>query len=273
MTTKTIILSDPTGQNSGRGILSLYKEDDLLKCKLRLYNVNSLNKFCKIGVYHQNKVYNTNWLFQNGVYLSSLVGDFCMDSDFYVALVDTSLSNKVLLAGGTYAGYYFDDTSVITDNLNANPTEQTLTAEAVQEKEETCSNNCENCVYKQYFYQNNPTTQKTETKVEQQSGNEVETQMNKIFSTYPTDDLLTALLPNSNFAKINEGAESYSIGAIYVDGMLKYLCYATPAQHNTQPPEYLGTHYQWLPLDAEDPLSDGYYLVYQDAKTLEIINV
>ena len=48
MKSKTIILSSEKA--TGRGILTLFEENDLLKCKLRLYNTEKLNKYAKIGV-------------------------------------------------------------------------------------------------------------------------------------------------------------------------------------------------------------------------------
>ena len=113
MKSKTIILSqNETSNNSSRGILTLYIEDELLKSKLRLYNSKPLSKDCKLGIYHNKEVFSANMLERNGVYESSFVGDFEMDKDFYCAIIDTSNNNQVLLAGGTYSGYFFNDNSV-----------------------------------------------------------------------------------------------------------------------------------------------------------------
>ena len=69
MKSKTIILSSPNDKQtspSGRGILTIHEENDLLMCRIRLYNVPELNRDCKIGVYHNKKVYSANLLSKNG---------------------------------------------------------------------------------------------------------------------------------------------------------------------------------------------------------------
>ena len=86
MKSKTIILSNEN--EKGRGILTLFEEDGLLQCRIRLYNIGKLNRFCKIGIYHENQVYSANLLEKNGVYTSSMVGDFDIDQDFYSAIID-----------------------------------------------------------------------------------------------------------------------------------------------------------------------------------------
>ena len=52
-----------------------------------------------------------------------------------------------------------------------------------------------------------------------------------------------------------------------------YMCYAVKSNYNSTPPDELGNNYQWLPLDKEDPLSDGYYLVFQDATDFKILEL
>ena len=54
---------------------------------------------------------------------------------------------------------------------------------------------------------------------------------------------------------------------------IKYICYAVMRSTNCQPPKELGEHYQWLPLDKDDPLSDGYFIVFQDATDLKIVEL
>ncbi|MBO5954533.1 MAG: hypothetical protein J6Q13_01025, partial [Clostridia bacterium] len=115
MKSKTIILSSE--HQTGRGILTLYQEENLLQCRIRLYNTPKLNRFCKIGIYHEKQVYSANLLEKNGVYTSSMVGSFNIDQDFYAALIDTSNNNDVILSGGTYAGYFFNDNSIFNSQI------------------------------------------------------------------------------------------------------------------------------------------------------------
>ena len=59
----------------------------------------------------------------------------------------------------------------------------------------------------------------------------------------------------------------------YKDEEMKYICYAVMCNYNTPAPTELGDYYQWLPLDKEDPLSEGYYIVFQDASDLKILEL
>ena len=152
MKTKTIILSEQN--SSGRGILTLYVEDGLLKAKLRLYQVEKLNQYCKLAVYHKQQVFSANLIFKNGVYLSSLVGDWDMDDDFYTAIVDAANNNNIIISGGSYAGYFFEDNGVFGDVKKG---------EDDVEKDDECGEDCDkcaNCKYKEYFYSNHSEEQK-----------------------------------------------------------------------------------------------------------------
>ncbi|MBO5909914.1 MAG: hypothetical protein J6Q15_00235, partial [Clostridia bacterium] len=65
----------------------------------------------------------------------------------------------------------------------------------------------------------------------------------------------------------------YVLGAIYENDNLQYIAYGVPAQYNSQPPADLGKHYQWLPLNPRDTMSDGYFMIYQDAINGSIIEI
>ncbi len=287
MKSKTIILSSPDGKSTGRAILTLTMDDELLKCKIRLYNMAKLNRYTKIGVYHQEQVYSANLIERNGCYESSLVGDFNMDADFYTALIQTDKNNEALLAGGTYAGFYFNDNSVFNENGIKDYNEDKIETEAINDElcEENSCNQCEHCKYKEYFFahaqdddKENNTPQISPTpdeKVEDVNSiiNDILPQFEYIFENYSADQELNNLIPNSKFVQINETNEHYSIGAIYERDELKYICYAVKTEYNKPAPIEIGKYYQWLPLDNEDPLSDGYYIVFQDAKDLKIVEI
>ena len=292
MKSKTIIISSQGNatNRSNRGILTLFQDDDLLQCRLRLYGIESLSKHCKIGIYHKEQVYTANLLNKSGVYESSLVGDFDIDSDFYTAIIDTSNNNQVILSGGTYAGFYFNDYSVFEEK-NDNKIQE---IETESKCEEDCDK-CANCKYKEFFYNSNQTInieqtpQLNKTKKEHQDVIEekrdepqenaksilasIIPQFKYIFENYNADEELNSLLPGGKFVKINENQEQYSIGALYEQDEIKYICYAVKCNYNTPAPAELGDHYQWLPLEKEDPLSEGFYVVFQDAKDLKIIKL
>lgn len=324
MKSKTIIISEQN--SSGRGILTLYMEDDLLKGKLRIYDLPKLSASCKLGIYHNNEVFSSNLIYKNGFYATSLVGNFNLDADFYTAIIDTSLNNKVILSGGTYAGFYFDDNSVFSplaeeekptyeqlladedyninykhetehpnQNIEAHETPQQNQTEpqpTLQTENLNCNHpDCANCKYKEYFYSNNPLPEILHTeeanKIETDKTSQIQENDNNITSifdsllpqfdyilkNYPENEELNKLIENAKFVRIAEGESNYSLGAIYENQNMQYICYAIKCNYNTPAPEELGKFYQWLPTDPTDPLSEGYYIVYQDAHDLKIIEI
>lgn len=297
MKSKTIIISSQNENSNGRGILTIYQEDDLLKCKLRLYNFPKLNRNCKLGIYHNEEVFSANLIDRGGFYESSFVGDFDMNKDFYTALIDVDKNNTVLLAGGTYAGYYFDDTSVFSEPVTDEHPSAEIDTSTTKEYQDETNDKCARCKYKEYFYnepskecisnistqEENQTPPTTPDEDVPEDSHEKEAspsiiksilpQFDYIFENYPADEELDKLIKQGKFVKINENAEQYSLGAIYQDGNIKYICYAVKCNYNSPAPEELGKYYQWVPIDNEDPLSEGYYIVYQDAEDLKIIEV
>lgn len=281
-------MSAPDGKTNSRAILTLYIEDELLKCRVRTYDMHRLTQYTKIAVYHNNEVTTANMIEKNGVYLSSLVGTYNIDNDFYCAIVDTEHENIPLVAGGSYAGYYYNDTSVFEEKKD------TSTLEIVDEcPVEDNFDRCKNCKYKEFFYsqdtlkisqesiEEDPIAPVPDSTLPEAITNDnkqdilssLVPQFDYIFEHYPENIELSSLLPGSKFVSIQDGEDSYSVGAIYVEDKLKVLCYAKPTKYNSPVPVELGDHYQWLPLDKEDPLSDGYYIVYQDATTLKILDL
>lgn len=284
MKTKTIILSNPNSSDSGRGILSFYIEDDLLICKLRLYNIKSLDRATKLGIYHQEEVYSANLIERNGCYETSLAGSFDMEKDFYSAIIDTSNNNTVIISGGTYSGYFFENS--IFENNNSLPFEKNISPVENDILSENNCRDCTNCKYKEFFYQNQTFTQCKnsiekceaehdihEAKIPQNLLDSILPQFDYIFEKYPPNNELNNLIENSKFVNIDESGEKFSIGAIFHNDKIKYICYAVQSNYNRPAPIELGEHYQWLPLNPSDPLSDGYYLVFQDANDLKIVEL
>lgn len=293
MKTKTIILSNPNNDINitGRGILSFYIEDDLLLCKLRLYNLAPLDRYAKLAIYHQDQVYSANLLERNGCFETSLVGNFDIEQDFYSAVIDTTNNNNILIAGGTYAGFFFEN---LNQELSSQDNEEnTISTEEHVDICDDCSN-CTNCKYKQFFYEYNQENQpdrqskithNTVQPEEQSIGSHIEEKITEtlldniapqfdfIFEKYPLNQELSNLIENSKFVELQENSQCFSIGAIYENDEIKYICYAVKSSYNQPAPAELGEHYQWLPIDPQDPLSDGYYLVFQDIVDLKIVEL
>lgn len=102
--------------------------------------------------------------------------------------------------------------------------------------------------------------------------NDVIYQLDEMFTRYPEDEVLNSIIPNSKFIRV-DGERPYVLGVIYENKMMKFIAYGTPAQYNSLPPSDLGQHYQWLPLNPRDTLSDGYFMIYQDATTGSIVEI
>ena len=100
-------------------------------------------------------------------------------------------------------------------------------------------------------------------------------QIEKMFATSKSMNVLSEIIPNSKFCRVDFDDESgyYVFGVIYDEGSPKYLCYGVPAKKDGKPPKELSNLYQWLPIDAEDEFGDGFYMMYQDASTGENISV
>ena len=102
--------------------------------------------------------------------------------------------------------------------------------------------------------------------------NDIVYQLDEMLLQYPANETLDNIIPNSKFVSV-EGDNPYVLGAIYEDNVLKYIAYGVFAKYNSTPPSDLGNHYQWLPLNPHDVLSDGYFMIYQNALTGSIVEI
>lgn len=134
-------------------------------------------------------------------------------------------------------------------------------------KENTTAHETENN-FNEHQTINNPTKQNAQT----QFLNDIVYQLDELFKNNPADDMLNSIIPNSKFVKI-ENESPYVVGVIYEDKMLKYIAYGVPANYNELPPKDLGQHYQWLPLNPRDVMSDGYFMIFQDALNGNIVEI
>ena len=70
-----------------------------------------------------------------------------------------------------------------------------------------------------------------------------------------------------------ENESPYILGVIYENDRLKYIAYGVPATYDQLPPKDLGEHYQWLPLNPRDVMSDGYFMIFQDALNGNLVEI
>ena len=106
--------------------------------------------------------------------------------------------------------------------------------------------------------------------------NQIKEQIDILFSKYEKDLLLERIIPNSKWVRVdyNNNNEFYVLGLVYENGENPtYISYGIPSKDSNNPPEDLKDFAQWLPIDFNNPLNEGYWIVYQDAnsgKTLKI---
>ena len=104
----------------------------------------------------------------------------------------------------------------------------------------------------------------------------VKDQVKDLFEKFEPENSLEDIIPNSKFVKVDfeENGDHYIFGIIYDNNNLEeYLVYGIPALYTNEPPNELDGYYQWLPLDVSAPEEDGYWLMYQDARTGENIKM
>lgn len=122
----------------------------------------------------------------------------------------------------------------------------------------------------------NPSQNEDSSLTEEQSTflNDIIYQLDEMFAKYPADDILNSIIPDSKFIKVeNENSNPYVLGVIYEDKLMKYIAYGVPAKYNSLPPNDFGQNYQWLPLNPNDVMSDGYFLIYQNALNGKIVQL
>ena len=98
-------------------------------------------------------------------------------------------------------------------------------------------------------------------------------QIENLFNSYPAENSLEELIPNSKWVKIDyeNNGNFYVLGLIYEDITLKYVCYGVPGNYSEIAPNGLDSYSQWLPTDLTNPTQNGYWVMYQDAITGESV--
>ncbi|MBQ3502208.1 MAG: hypothetical protein IJA72_00895 [Clostridia bacterium] len=343
---KTIILSNSSNlSNAPKGILTLSKDSNRVKGKIRLYNISALPINTKIGLYINQQVYTATITKKPNHYEFDLNENLDISQSIYCALIDNNNHDKkVLLEGGSFNGFYFTDSpfDAVLEAKDEQLEKEIDTAIKQSENCEVC--NCENCEYKKYFYsmqnaepqqqfidntannqssipsacaENVPTQlddcgfeldekvanfqsdviSKLEMQVDKNNSldniipaikentqdaefnkqqtdflNDIVYQLDELFNKHPKDETLNNIIPNSKFISV-DGDNPYVLGTIYENDVLKYIAYGVAASYSSNPPADLGKHYQWLPLNPNDVMSDGYFMVFQDAVTGTLVEI
>lgn len=89
----------------------------------------------------------------------------------------------------------------------------------------------------------------------------------ELFVVYPTEKKLSALIPDSEWVKINyDGEDYYVVGKLSENGKTVLLGYGVPGKKNVTPPRIADEMASWLTVPDMRPY-DGYWLIFQDAAT------
>lgn len=109
---------------------------------------------------------------------------------------------------------------------------------------------------------------KNEIKEEPEFYSLIASQVEKMLSSNESEKILEEIIPDSKFVQVpKSNGESYVFGIIYENNIPKYLCYGERGKFSEERPEHLKAYYQWLPIDVDDLSGEGYFMMYQDAKT------
>ena len=98
---------------------------------------------------------------------------------------------------------------------------------------------------------------------------EIKENLEELFTTYPKQENLEKIIPNSAWVSVTGEGGEYVVGVIAdEDGKARYLCYGVPDKDNSRPPSVRPECRGWLPVEEEGA---GYWVMYQDINSGEII--
>ena len=104
----------------------------------------------------------------------------------------------------------------------------------------------------------------------------VKPQIDEMFICYPEEKLLTDSVPNSKWVRVDAEDGYYVVGLLFDEDEPSFICYGVPQfgaqdKNARRAPEELENMCVWLPLNDSEGLIEGYWMIYQSAKTGEII--
>lgn len=102
----------------------------------------------------------------------------------------------------------------------------------------------------------------------------VKAELDDLFKTNQKDTSLEDNIPDSKWVRIYYSDQNYYIvGIIYEDDAPSYICYGVPGKYSKEPPKELEGFCSYLPLSLFDLNGDGYWMMYQNAKTGECVHI
>lgn len=92
--------------------------------------------------------------------------------------------------------------------------------------------------------------------------------LERIFASFTSETPLRNLFPDSRWARITYSKDKYYVvGVIKEMGSEKYICYGIPDKYSKTPPKELDGYCVFVPLSKDERQGDGYWMMFQDAKT------
>ena len=99
-----------------------------------------------------------------------------------------------------------------------------------------------------------------------------EKELKNIFSSFIKEESLSAVIPESEWIKINFKKEKYYVvGLIREKGNLKYIGYGVPSDYSDTPPKELSGLCSFIPKSVFNLKGEGYFIIFQDAITGQCI--
>lgn len=101
----------------------------------------------------------------------------------------------------------------------------------------------------------------------------VKPQIDEMFICYPEEKLLNETVPHSKWVRVDAEDGCYVVGVMYEGDEVSFICYGVPEKvgdKRAYAPKELENTCVWLPVSGSDTVA-GYWIIYQSAKTGEII--
>lgn len=103
--------------------------------------------------------------------------------------------------------------------------------------------------------------------------NGVREKIDELFVIHPKEELLSALIPDSEWVKIiYDGDDYYVVGKIFENERPVLLGYGVPGKKSVTPPKIADEISSWLTVNGLNNGYDGYWLIFQDAVTGKVTN-
>lgn len=100
----------------------------------------------------------------------------------------------------------------------------------------------------------------------------IASELTPVFEKNPPEENLSSMVHNSRWVKVSGGNEKhFVVGIISEKNTPVYVCYGIPGKYGVPPAEIKG-YSSFIPISPFDLKGKGYWVMYQCAKTGEIVN-